>query len=126
VFPNLRQVWFSSRIHTGYSVNPNHAEPNTGYDNGLAVRNVVADAVAGQTPLWAAWGPYLWADGESPRSDGLTWICDDFESDGVHPGFSGEDKVAAMLLETSRRWPRRASPWDATLRATIGSVPRNR
>ena len=28
-----------------------------------------------------AWGPYLWADGEVPRSDGLQWFCSDFASD---------------------------------------------
>jgi hypothetical protein len=99
VFPNVVQVYLSSRIYGGYELSSNHAEPQTGYDNGFAVQAVVADAVAGATSVWAAWGPYLWADGTSPRSDGLTWQCDDFASDGVHPSASGEAKVAGMLMD---------------------------
>ena len=45
------------------------------------------------------WGPYLWADGMTPRSDGLVWQRADFEDDGVHPSVNGEAKVGLMLLE---------------------------
>ncbi len=69
-FPNLQQVYFSSRIYAGYETSSNHAETQTGYDNGFAVKAVVEDAVAGQSPMWAAWGPYLWADGVTPRRTG--------------------------------------------------------
>ena len=31
---------------------------------------------------WAAWGPYLWANGTEPRSDGLTWPREDFTGGG--------------------------------------------
>ena len=99
VFPNVRQVYLSSRIYGGYELSPNHAEPQTGYDNGFSVQAVVADAVAGKTPVWAAWGPYLWANGTTRRNDGLTWQCDDFEGDGVHPSASGEAKVSGLLMD---------------------------
>src|SRR5262249_18243161 len=56
-------------------------------------------------------GPYLWADGLTPRSDGLTYACSDFISDGTHPAPGGaRDKVAQMLLTffktdtTTRPW----------------------
>ena len=98
VFPNLKQVYFSSRIYSGYSADTAIlAEPMSGYDNGFAVKAVIEDAIAGATPVWAAWGPYLWADGTTPRNDGLTWECDDLEDDGVHPSGSGEAKVASLL-----------------------------
>lgn len=97
--PNLRRVYISSRIYAGYARSTNHLEPATGFDNGLAVRAVVADAVAGRTPVWAAWGPYLWADGSRPREDGFVWLREDFEDDGVHPSEEGARKVGSLLLD---------------------------
>lgn len=100
VFPNLQRVYVSSRIYAGYSADTSiHAEPMTGYDNGFAVKAVVQDSIDGTQPVWAAWGPYLWADGLDPRGDGLIWECDDLEEDGVHPSGSGEAKVATMLQD---------------------------
>jgi hypothetical protein len=63
----------------------------------------VMDARAGDLNLatgapWIAWGPYLWADGTTPRSDGLTWAASDFAADGTHPATSGRTKVADMLV----------------------------
>ncbi len=99
VFPNLKRVYMSSRIYAGYNDSPNHNEPETGFDNGLSVKTVVADSIAGKTAVWAAWGPYLWADGTKERSDGLTWECADFVNDGVHPSTAGELKVTNLLVE---------------------------
>jgi len=48
---------------------------------------------------WMAWGPYLWADGIHPRSDGLTWECEDFIEDGAHHSPLGIAKVSARLLD---------------------------
>jgi hypothetical protein len=47
---------------------------------------------------WVAWGPYLWADGTTPRSDGLIWQRSDFRSDGTHPSPAGIAKVGTALL----------------------------
>ncbi len=41
----------------------------------------------------------MWADGVTPRSDGLTWVQSDFVSDGTHPAISGRTKVANMLMD---------------------------
>lgn len=59
---------------------------------------------------WLGWGPYLWADGLVPRSDGLTWAPADFESDGVHPSQSGETLVGSLLLDFMLRSPF-STPW---------------
>jgi hypothetical protein len=45
------------------------------------------------------WGPYLWADGTTPRkSDGLIYESKDVDIDGTHPSESGRKKVAELLL----------------------------
>ena len=64
---------------------------------------------SGTTP-WVSWGPYLWANGAAPRSDGLAWPRSDFEPDGLHPSTAGETKVGGSLLTffltvpTARCW----------------------
>ena len=40
------------------------------------------------------WGPYLRANGSTPRSDGLVWNREDFAIDGIHPSETAAVKVA--------------------------------
>jgi len=113
-YPNLRSIFFSSRIYAGYATNALNPEPYA-YESGFSVKwlvesqidqmsNAPGDPIAGDlnyntvTP-WLTWGPYLWADGLSPRSDGMVWQCGDFQSDGTHPGPVGAAKVADALVE---------------------------
>ncbi|HKQ97080.1 MAG TPA: DNRLRE domain-containing protein [Candidatus Polarisedimenticolia bacterium] len=133
-FPNLAIAYLSSRVYGGYaapgSLNP---EPQA-YESGFSVRWLIADQIAGdpglndgrvagpvRAPL-LLWGPYLWADGTTPRSDGLTWLIGDFEGDHTHPGPSGEAKVAGLLSnffageETAAAW------WPAQPDATLVAI----
>lgn len=113
-YPNVRQVFLSSRTYGGYATSQLNPEPYA-YESGFAVKWViqaqieqmqlgqVADPRAGDLNYdsaapWIAWGPYLWANGMTPRSDGLMWARSDFVSDGTHPSPSGAQKVAAALL----------------------------
>ncbi len=48
---------------------------------------------------WIAWGPYLWANGETPRSDGLFWLPEDLKEDGTHLNRPGIEKVTAILID---------------------------
>jgi hypothetical protein len=106
-FPNLRVAYLSSRIYGGYNVvgirrvNP---EPFA-YETAFSVRWVIQDQIAGEKkgqvegPI-LLWGPYLWADGVTPRkSDKLVWERKDLGEDGVHPSKIGGQKVAGLLLE---------------------------
>jgi hypothetical protein len=108
-FPNLRIAYLGSRIYAGYSNGPLNPEPYA-FEGAIVVRWLIRDQVKGIDPLrygqaagsempLLLWGPYLWADGTTPRkSDGLTWERTDFVNDGVHPSESGRRKVADMLL----------------------------
>lgn len=104
-YPNLKTIYFSSRTYAGYSTNELSQE-TWAYQGGFAVKWLIEGQINGNDPAlayenapWLAWGPYLWADGETPRSDGLTWACTDFEADGVHPSEEGSVKVANMLFD---------------------------
>ena len=59
---------------------------------------------------YASWAPYLWIDGETPRSDGLKWLCSDLEADFVHPSVTGVSKVGAQLLAFFKTSPL-STPW---------------
>jgi len=120
-YRNVRLAYLSSRIYAGYATTTLNPEPYA-YESGFAVRDVIAAQLNGGAALnydsargpvnapWLAWGPYLWADGLRPRSDGLTWACGDFGSDGTHPSDAGRQKVAGLLLSfvksdpTARAW----------------------
>jgi hypothetical protein len=116
-FPNLRLAYLSSRIYAGYATSTLNPEPYA-YQSGFSVRWTIEQQLGGglsfdgpsRSAPWLAWGPYLWADGLTPRSDGLTWSCSDFQNDGTHPSTSGREKVANALLTfvktdpTAREW----------------------
>ena len=117
-FPNLQIAYLSSRIYAGYATSTLNPEPYA-YESAFSVRGVIQDQQNGQGSIdyrsgqapWVAWGPYLWADGVRPRSDGLTWACSELSAtDGTHPSTTGQQKVATMLLDfvradaTAREW----------------------
>jgi hypothetical protein len=109
-FPNARQCFVASRIYAGYATSMLNPEPYS-YEQGFSVKWLVEDQINGAPSLnfdpargpvvspWIDWGTYNWADGITPRSDGLTWACSDFQSDGTHPSNQGRDKVAHILLD---------------------------
>jgi hypothetical protein len=59
---------------------------------------------------YLCWGPYLWADGLQPRSDGFTWLCSDLRNDFTHPSTNGATKVPDQLLAFFKTDPT-ATPW---------------
>jgi hypothetical protein len=125
-WPNLQQGFHSSRIYGGYATTNHSSEPYP-YEYGFSVKWLIQAQIlqirsggtsvdptagdlnyqAGAAP-WTAWGPYTWANGDTPRSDGLVWCngqanapCNgevDFQSDGIHPNTQGDQKVTNLLM----------------------------
>lgn len=118
-FPNLRVAYLSSRIYGGYSAGALNPEPYA-YEGAFVVRWLIQDQIKGNKELVATgdaakapvllWGPYLWADGTTPRSDKLIYTREDLAGDGTHPSQLGRQKVAEQLLqffktdELARSW----------------------
>ena len=123
-YPNIKIAYYSSRIYSGYAATPFNPEPYA-YGNGFSVKWLVEGQINNNPSInvnydpsngpvvapWIAWGPYLWADGLTPRSDGLIYECADFKpDDGVHPYPGARTKVANMLLNffktdsTAKKW----------------------
>jgi len=114
-YPNLRVAWLSSRIWGGWNINPQRNEPLS-YESAFAVRWLIEDQITGDPLLSETaapvllWGPYLWAAGDSPRGDGLSWPRSDFEPDFIHPNEIGERKVGELLSAFFNEDPL-AAPW---------------
>ncbi len=123
-FPNLKIAYYSSRIYGGYGNGVNTYDPEPfAYENGFAVKSVVQDQINGVNNLnydpnngtvtspWIAWGPYYWANGLTPRNDGLTWSCPQLKSDGLHPEDPlGREPVATYLLNFMKT-DTTSTPW---------------
>ena len=94
-FPNLRVAYLGSRIYGGYGTGALNPEPYA-YEGAFAVRWLIQDQVKGDVALnydagkgavkapLVLWGPYLWADGLTPRkSDALIYERKDLAGDGI-------------------------------------------
>jgi len=120
-YPNLAIAFFSSRSYGGYASAANRSEPLS-YETGFATKWLIDDQISGDPDLnhdpangpvlspLLLWGPYLWTNGTTPRSDGLVWLPSDLEPDMVHPSASGEEKVANMLTDFFESAPT-STPW---------------
>jgi hypothetical protein len=122
-YPNARLCYLSSRTYGGYATTSLNPEPFA-YEDGFGVRWLIQDQIKGEAKLnydpargevkapLLLWGPYLWADGETPRkADGFIYTIDDVVvKDRTHPSASGRKKVADLLLKffksdpTAKSW----------------------
>jgi hypothetical protein len=134
-FPNIELAYFASRIYAGYATGVSQLNPEPyAYQSGFSVKWVVQQQLDGDPGLnydpangpveapWIAWGPYLWADGLNPRSDGLIWQCTDFQSDGTHPSDTGRTKVAERLLQFFTT-DSTATPWFLAGASSVPAPP---
>ena len=123
-WPNVQQVFLSSRIYAGYANTTLNPEPYA-YEYGFAVKWLinaqiqqratgVIDPVAGDLLTgvpWIDWGPYLWGNDSQnlPGSNALNWVVDDFTADGTHPSKLGSTQVGGALMNFFLNSP--VTPW---------------
>jgi hypothetical protein len=112
-FPNLRIGYLSSRIYAGYATTGLNPEPYA-YEEAFTMRWLIQDQIAGKPELnydpakgaakspLLLWGPYLWADGETPRkADGLIYKREDLSD------IRGDHRRAHRR---HRRWSEQSTP----------------
>ena len=110
-YPNLRVAYLSSRTFGGWSGRESGSPEPYAYESGFGTRWVVQSQIRGDAELnydpvrgevkapLVLWGPYLWAQGNSPRKfDGLVWSENDVRADRLHPNEAGTKKTTALLL----------------------------
>jgi hypothetical protein len=117
-FPNLVLTYMSSRYYGGYSNGIVTTDPEPySYEQGFAIKNLIQQQLNGDPNLnfapvngtvmapWLSWGPYNWANGLLPRSDGLVWDCQDLKFDGIHPETPGRERASTLLTNFFRTDP---------------------
>ena len=112
-FPNLKQMYLSSRTYGGFATTPLNPEPYA-YESGFSVKWLIEQQLKGEAAVnydpahgkvlapWMSWGPYLWANGAKKNADGLFYESSDFAPDGTHHSRTGMDKQGRQLLEFFR------------------------
>jgi hypothetical protein len=121
-FENLKLVYLSSRTYAGWARIRLNPEPYA-YESGFAIKWLIERQTGGDRALnclpsrgeikapWLSWGPYLWANGTTPRSDGFRYEQADFSAaDGTHESPQGQEKIGKLFLDffktdtTTRGW----------------------
>lgn len=109
-FPNLKIIYISPRSYAGYADGTLNPEPYA-YQSGFSVKWLIEDQISGDStlnynpangPVHTAlllWGSYIWADGTTPNSEGLSYVCSDYDGEGTHPSSQGYDKIGDKLLD---------------------------
>ncbi|GAC1429798.1 MAG: hypothetical protein NVSMB68_02080 [Thermoanaerobaculia bacterium] len=114
-FPNLQVAYLSDPQYGGYGTGKFLGEPYA-YEDGYADRWVILGQILfmkqgeiwdprianldydkGVAP-WVTWGPYMWANGATPRADGTTWLRSDYAADGNTLSDAGATKSANLLM----------------------------
>jgi hypothetical protein len=110
-YPNIKIAFYSSRTRSYHVWDSGLSPEPAALENGFSVKWMVERQLDGDPSLnydpdagpvmapWLSWGPYLWADGSNPRSDGFTWLQRDLIADCTHPSPAGREKIACLLLE---------------------------
>jgi hypothetical protein len=126
-FPNVKLAYLTSRTYGGWARpfngrGPGNSEPWS-YESAFAYKWLIQQQLEGDPALnydpskgpvkapWLSWGPYIWANGTTPRSDGFRFALADFmETDQMHESPTGQVKVGNQLLQFFKTDPT-TRPW---------------
>ncbi|HEX4131765.1 MAG TPA: hypothetical protein VHZ24_17150 [Pirellulales bacterium] len=123
LLPHVKLVYVSSRSFGGWAVpGGGNGEPWS-YETAFGVKWLVEEQINGDSELnydpakgpvkapWLSWGPYLWANGTKPRSDGFCYAYEDYrDNDHMHHSEQGMRKMGHVLVDffktdsTTRTW----------------------
>lgn len=101
-FPSIRMIYVSDRGWGGWSTGlatdgtPNNGEPGV-WAQAVGIDHLVATNRDRADKVWVGWGPYVWANGDEPRADGVSWPRSYFQTDGVHWRREGRVAYAELL-----------------------------
>ena len=127
-FPNLQLAYTSQRPYSYSDPVKGLAPEPVNYDSGFGDKWMIENQIKGTGNLnfdpakgkvvapWLSWGPYQWADGIHPRSDGLAWLPSDFlayswgQIDWAHPSHAGVRKETDQLIAFFKTDPT-TTPW---------------
>jgi hypothetical protein len=79
-----------------------HAEPLLGYENGFAMQQAVLNQNLSTLPV-TVWAASIWADGATPRADGMQWLATTSQSTShyqpvcAHENANGQVNGAAVI-----------------------------
>jgi hypothetical protein len=128
-FPNAKLAYLSGRTYGGYATTPLNPEPYA-YESGFSVKWLIEQQIKGDEALnydpgkgpakapWLSWGPYLWANGATKRTDGFSYEKTDFAGDGTHQSSTGQRKVGQLLLDFFRT-DATTRPWFMMVRVAL-------
>ncbi|MBC8125515.1 MAG: T9SS type A sorting domain-containing protein [Candidatus Kapabacteria bacterium] len=142
-YPAIKFVYFSGRPYSAY-INPTTSTLGPGvrsprdYLYGWGVKKIIErqifgtegygfDGAGAQIPA-VSWAGYVWADGATANSDGLAWLCSDYESDGFSLSPSGSEKIGKVLYEAlsqdqvSKGWFTNPTPVSVSQGATSADL----
>ncbi len=113
-YPAIKFVYFSGRPYSAY-IDPTTTTLGQGivsprdYIYGWGVKKFIERQINGvegytfngaeSTIPAVTWAGYVWADGTTANSEGLAWLCSDFESDGFSLSSSGSEKIGQTLYK---------------------------
>ncbi|MBV6523040.1 MAG: hypothetical protein MNPFHGCM_03207 [Gemmatimonadaceae bacterium] len=120
-YPNTRLAYLTTHYYQGYRPGTG-PEPNN-FEQGFGLKWIIEDQIAGRGNMnadpdlgpvvapWVGWGAHLFSNGIVPNDNGLSVVCADYDTAGIHFIRGGVDKAGPRLVAGFKSDPFAASWW---------------